>query len=126
MVYLITLLTSNDQPWDTYSTSIASGWETALSLICASVPGLKPAFDRAFPKMFPSTNSGSRRTNALAYEMSATKSRIGRGGRGFENLSSRRDVDGDSSSTAAINNESSIKVQYDYHVRSSDKSDVEN
>lgn len=75
--------------------------------------------------MFPSTNTGSRRTHALAYEMSTTKSKIvGRGGRGFENLDSRRDVDGDSSSTTAINNEGGIKVQYEYHVRSSDKSDV--
>lgn len=138
MVYLITLLTSSDQPWDTYSTSIASGWETALAIITASVPGLKPAFDRLFPRLFPTTRSGSKATKAggLAYEMgTTTKSRIG-GARsnGFEMMGSgdeRRVVggrgaqgEGDGDSTIAIN-ERGIKVDYEYYVRSEDKSDAE-
>ncbi|KAF8849938.1 hypothetical protein BDZ45DRAFT_697162 [Acephala macrosclerotiorum] len=136
MVYLITLLTSTDQPWDTYSTSIASGWETALAIITASVPGLKPAFDRLFPRLFPMTRSGSKATGAggLGYEMgTTTKSRIGGArSKGFEMMGSgdERRIgramggEGDGDSTTAIS-ERGIKVNYEYHVRSEDKSDAE-
>lgn len=96
MAFLITLLDSNDQTWDTYGTSIASGWEAALAIITASIPGLKPGFDRIFPKIFSSTKSGSLTTRRAEYELGPSGTRRERA---FESLgtNSERDEDGQSS-----------------------------
>ncbi|KAH8590500.1 hypothetical protein B0O99DRAFT_551988 [Bisporella sp. PMI_857] len=109
MAFLITLLTSKDPTWDTYGTSIASGWETALAIICACVPGLKPMFDRIFPRLFPTTQAKS---SNLGYE-------LGTGGnptsKGFTEIGTdnnrSKDRDGGDSTRA-------IKVDYEYMVRS--------
>ncbi|KAH8682956.1 hypothetical protein BGZ60DRAFT_467347 [Tricladium varicosporioides] len=61
MAFLITLLDSNDQPWDTFGTSVASGIEMALAIITSSIPGLKPLFDRLFPKFFPNSSKARSR-----------------------------------------------------------------
>ncbi|KFY50910.1 hypothetical protein V496_09074 [Pseudogymnoascus sp. VKM F-4515 (FW-2607)] len=97
MAFLITLLDSNDPTWDTYGTSIASGWETALAIITTSIPGLKPGFDRIFPKIFSSTKSGSVTTRRAEYELGPAGTR--RRERGFESLgtTSEREEDGQSS-----------------------------
>lgn len=106
MAFLITLLDSNDQPWDTFGTSVASGIEMALAIITSSIPGLKPLFDRLFPKFFPnSSKARSRGTHQKAYELGSRKQ-----GSGFVSIGNKRDY-GDGESTTAI------KVDYDYSVQ---------
>jgi hypothetical protein len=108
MAFLITLLDSNDQPWDTYGTSISSGIEMALAIITSCIPGLKPLVDRTFPRLFASTKSRTRPTNPNDYEMGS-----GRQGThtGFVTIGSRKGEHDDTDSTKAI------KVDYDYSVR---------
>ncbi|RDL35273.1 Uncharacterized protein BP5553_07204 [Venustampulla echinocandica] len=105
MAFLITLLTSTDQPWDTYGTSITSGIEMALGIITASLPSLKPLADRMFPNLFPTSKNTSGAT-PNRYELGSTKQ-----SRGFVSIGSRRDHD-EADSTKAI------KVDYDYNVTS--------
>lgn len=105
MAFLITLLKSTDPTWDTYGTSIASGWEVALAIITASVPGMKPLFDKIFPRVFPTTAAGSSGTNV--YELSTS----GHGTTGFVSLGKSK-KNGDGESTRGI------KVDYEYQVRS--------
>ncbi|TVY91804.1 hypothetical protein LAWI1_G003018 [Lachnellula willkommii] len=119
MAFLLTLLTSNDQPWDTYGTSIASGIEIALAIITASLPSLKPLVDRLAPKMFPSTRSRST-AKATDYELGS-----GRRGThsGFVTIGSAADYpgghgsDGESTQAIMVNQEYSVKVDSanDFH-----------
>lgn len=103
MAFLITLLTSTDQPWDTYGTSITSGIEMALGIITASLPSLKPLADRLFPNLFPHSSKHTAAT-PNRYELGSTKQ-----SRGFVSIGSRRDRD-EADSTKAIT------VDYDYNV----------
>ena len=110
MAFLITLLTSTDPTWDTYGTSIASGWETALAIVTACIPGLKTLLDKVFPKIIPSTKAGTTEYAADPFEMkSGTRIKGGRD-RGFEELGPKHDEDHDSTTE--------IKVNYEYSVRS--------
>jgi len=108
MAFLITLLDSNDQPWDTYGTSISSGIEVASGIITSCITGLKPLVDRTFPKLFTSTKSRTRPTNPNEYEMGSKKQGTHSG---FVTIGSRKGEHDDTDSTKAIN------VDYNYGVR---------
>ncbi|TVY80824.1 hypothetical protein LSUE1_G004009, partial [Lachnellula suecica] len=108
MAFLITLLDSTDQPWDTFGTSVASGIEVALAIITSSIPGMKPLVDRVFPRLFPNSKGRTTVSNTNDYEMGSRKQGTHTG---FVTIGSRMKEDGDGESMKAI------KVDYDYSVR---------
>ncbi|TVY41000.1 hypothetical protein LOCC1_G005288 [Lachnellula occidentalis] len=121
MAFLLTLLTSSDQPWDTYGTSISSGIEMALAIITASLPSLKPLVDRLAPKLFQSTRN---RTTAKAsdYELGSGRQGTHSGFVTIGSMADRQDhtsghgSDGDSTQAIKVNHEYSVRVDdKDYH-----------
>jgi len=113
MAFLLTLLTSSDQPWDTYGTSIASGIEVALAIITASLPSLKPLADRMAPKLFPSTRNRTTH-KASDYELGS-----GRQGThsGFVTIGSMVDNHPRGHGSSDADSTQAIKVNHEYSVR---------
>ncbi|PYH35096.1 uncharacterized protein BO87DRAFT_396275 [Aspergillus neoniger CBS 115656] len=71
MVYIIKLYESTDPSWSTFSVSVSSGIEVAISIIAASLPSTKPVIDLIFPSLF-STTAKSHTTSGRLYPIQAS------------------------------------------------------
>lgn len=122
MAFLVKLLESKDPTWDTVGMTIASGWETGLAIITASIPALKPGFGRIFPRGFSSTGI---RSAEKEYEMPATRglkpSRLT-----YVSVGTIIDQRSESATKMAGVGEGEIKIDIEYVVKSEARVEAEN